>query len=232
MATSPLTPAQRRILRALARARGQTVTREALASAGGARSVRAVDLQISRMRRRLGDAPDAARIESVYGRGYRLRPAGEAAGPEGHGGRDLVILVDSSFRIRGANAAAERALGAPLLGRRCGEALGCRTPDGTPLDGPGCLQRFVIAPDGSVGDVRACVYGEEGPVDVRFQHHPVRTATETLLAIFVNPLTDTVRRPVGTFGPPAGDARPTTVMDLRPSVGQDRAERIPTPGGN
>lgn len=69
-----LTPVELDILALLARRKGSAVTRDALVEAAldpahdGSR--RALDVHISRLRSKLG--PDAARLETVWGIGYRL----------------------------------------------------------------------------------------------------------------------------------------------------------------
>lgn len=63
------------LLAALARAGGEPVSREALAESGGeAISERAVDVQVMRLRRKLGDDPRRPRfLVTVRGQGYALR---------------------------------------------------------------------------------------------------------------------------------------------------------------
>jgi two-component system phosphate regulon response regulator OmpR len=76
-----LTAAEAALLRALAARPGETLARAdlvaALAREGGeAPSARAVDVQITRLRRKLGDDPRAPRLlHTVRGEGYRLDPA-------------------------------------------------------------------------------------------------------------------------------------------------------------
>lgn len=68
--------AEHEILTMLLAARGEIVSREAFrangASSGEHRSLRAIDVQVSRLRRRLGDSEEV--IRTVRGRGYRLLP--------------------------------------------------------------------------------------------------------------------------------------------------------------
>jgi two-component system phosphate regulon response regulator PhoB len=61
-----LTPTELRILHALMRARGRVLAREDLLGGGD----RNVDVHIKNLRRKLG--PDGARIETVFGLGYRF----------------------------------------------------------------------------------------------------------------------------------------------------------------
>ncbi|AEB10782.1 response regulator transcription factor [Marinithermus hydrothermalis] len=70
----PLSPAQLRLLAALAREAGRAVPRaELLAQLGdGDADARTVDAHVKNLRRRLG--PCGAQIETVRGVGYRLRP--------------------------------------------------------------------------------------------------------------------------------------------------------------
>ena len=70
-----LTPVEFEILSLLARRRGSAVTRDALVEAAldpaQDSSRRTLDVHISRLRSKLGE--DAARLETVWGIGYRLR---------------------------------------------------------------------------------------------------------------------------------------------------------------
>lgn len=71
-----LPPAEETLIRLLAKRAGQTVSREELAqSAGCEASLRTVDVQITRLRRRLEDDPAKPRyIQTVRGIGYSLIP--------------------------------------------------------------------------------------------------------------------------------------------------------------
>ena len=78
-----LTPREFAILAALARSPGRVFSREALrerAFGSGSDALdRTVDAHIVKLRRKLaaaGDVPGAPRIETVFGVGYRLAPAG------------------------------------------------------------------------------------------------------------------------------------------------------------
>ncbi len=156
-----LTAQQFGILRALFESGGAALDRAHLIArteslASEAPSDRAIDLHVSRLRRRLGDDPHKPRyIEAVYGVGYRLamgeQPAGDrlddltvtvlGALP------DAVLVVDGGLAIHHANRAAKRLIGvsrAVLAGRRCREMLECRSCAGTTFDGPHCLGRAVL----------------------------------------------------------------------------------------
>jgi two-component system phosphate regulon response regulator OmpR len=68
-----LTDREREMLRLLAIAPGETVPRLALAGSGGTANERAVDVQVSRLRRKIErDAANPLFIQSVRGIGYRL----------------------------------------------------------------------------------------------------------------------------------------------------------------
>jgi len=146
------------ILRALLEAGGATLGREQLVSRTGALddeppSDRAIDLHVTRLRRRLGDDPRAPRyIEAVYGVGYRL--AHGTGGVQQQLGADASVLLDAlpdavlvldrALTIRFANRTAELLLGLPrasLAGQRCGAILACTSCGGLPLDGPRCIGR-------------------------------------------------------------------------------------------
>lgn len=199
----PLTPQQFVLLRALVEARGATLHRTQLLARiasidGEPPSDRAIDLHMSRLRRRLGDN-DGRYIEAVYGIGYRLSPADDRTGATGatladpvlDALDDAVILTDHSLRIVSANRAARRLLGrdrSEIVGRPCAEVLACRTCDGVPLFGPACIGRASLAGDGPIGNVRARVRGPSDPLRVVFSHSPVRTVEgPPLLAIQLRP---------------------------------------------
>lgn len=182
----PVTAQQFEILRALCEAHGATLHRsQLLARIAGIDdeppSDRAIDLHVSRLRRRLGEA-GRRYIESVYGIGYRLAPAdgaqplpGEAAGAVLDAIDEGVIVIDPSLRIRSANRAAARLLEREdLVGRTCEEVMGCRTPDGVPITGPTCMGRAVLAGGGRIANVQACVGCGGWWIDVDLSHSPVR----------------------------------------------------------
>lgn len=185
-----LTAQQFAILRALCEVGGATLHRAQLLARiasidGEPPSERAVDLHISRLRRRLGDG-DGRYIEAVYGVGYRLarRENGAADGstptdPVLDALAQPVLVTDERLRIVAANRAAGRLLGrghAELVGRTCAEVLACRTCDGVALTGPACIGRAALAGDASIAHVRAVVRGASGPLRVAFSHSMVRAA--------------------------------------------------------
>ena len=68
-----ITDRERDMLRALARAPGETVPRIDLAAPGVEASERAVDVQVNRLRRKIEDDPaNPLFIQTVRGIGYRL----------------------------------------------------------------------------------------------------------------------------------------------------------------
>jgi len=71
-----LTTTERQLLMALARQAGETVSRDALADlSGGGTTPRAVDVHITRLRRKLEpDSRQPRYLQTVRGRGYLLRP--------------------------------------------------------------------------------------------------------------------------------------------------------------
>jgi DNA-binding response OmpR family regulator len=180
-----LTVQQFEILRALCEARGATMHRSQLLARIAAiddepPSDRAIDLHVSRLRRRLGD-PGGRYIESVYGIGYRLVPAkaeaalpGDVASAVVDAMDEGVIVTDGALRIRAANRAAARILERDdLVGRSCEEVMGCRTPEGAALTGPACIGRAVLAGGGRIANVRTCVGCRGWWMDVELSHSPV-----------------------------------------------------------
>lgn len=183
--TVSVTAQQFAILRALCEARGATLHRSQLLARIAAiddepPSDRAVDLHVSRLRRRLGE-PGCRYIEAVYGIGYRLAPAeaspalpGDAASAILDAMDEGVIVIDPTMRIRSANRAAARLLGCDdLVGRPCEEVLGCRTPDGSPITGHMCLGRAVMAGGGPIPHVRAVVHANGSAKEVDLSHTAV-----------------------------------------------------------
>jgi two-component system phosphate regulon response regulator OmpR len=71
-----LTSAETRLLGVLARNAGQVLTRDALSDLGGiAGNARTVDVQVTRLRRKIEDDPKLPRyLHTVRGEGYVLRP--------------------------------------------------------------------------------------------------------------------------------------------------------------
>ena len=197
-----LTPQQFAILAALCESAGATLHRSQLIARIAAvddepPSDRAVDLHVSRLRRRLGDGRPARYVDAVYGIGYRLAPAHDEAGPLADATAVLealpeaVLVLDSRLEIRAVNRSAEVFLGrqrGDLVGRGCDEVLACRTCGAGPLAGPSCLGKAVLAGGSGVRHARALVRAADGPVEVRFSHVPVAAADGTrAVAISIHP---------------------------------------------
>ena len=167
-------------------------------------SDRAIDLHVSRLRKRLGDDPHTPRyIEAVYGVGYRLATGGDTAtGLLGDNAMavldalpDPVLVAGRGFAIRFANRSAERLLGtsrASLLGRRCGQVLDCRSCAGASLDGARCLGRAVRGGLGQLHDAPVTVRGPDGAIPVYVSYGQVADGTsDALLTITIRPRLDT-----------------------------------------
>lgn len=199
-----LTPQQFAILRALCEAGGATLGRsQLLARIAGLddepASERAIDLHVTRLRRRLGDTRSEPRfIETVYGVGYRLASE-RAARPDDLADRSAEVLdavaepmlvVDASLTVRFANVAAERLLGQPrgaLVGQRCGRILECRALAGQALDGPRCFGRAVLANGPVLRRVEAIVRGADGDLPVELSYGRAGEGGRALLAISLRP---------------------------------------------
>ena len=68
-----ITEREREILRLLAEARGDTVSREALGGGGGAANERTIDVQVNRLRRKIETDPaNPLHLQTVRGLGYKL----------------------------------------------------------------------------------------------------------------------------------------------------------------
>lgn len=193
------------ILRALLEAGGATLGREQLVSRTGALddeppSDRAIDLHVTRLRRRLGDDPRAPRyIEAVYGVGYRL--ARGDGGVQQHLGADAsslldalpdaVLVLDRALVIRFANRTSELLLGAPrasLLGQRCGAVLVCTSCGGASLDGPRCIGRAALGGLAQVHDAPAIVRGPDGPMPVSLSYGQLELGKgDALLTVTIRP---------------------------------------------
>ncbi|HVR88492.1 MAG TPA: winged helix-turn-helix domain-containing protein [Candidatus Limnocylindria bacterium] len=204
-----LTAQQFAILRTLLQSGGAALDRAHLIARtesfdDEAPSDRAIDLHVSRLRKRLGDDPRTPRyIEAVYGVGYRLAIGGEAAtGRLGDNAvaaldalPDPVLVVDRGLAVRFANRSAERLLGASrasFLGRRCGQVLECRSCSGAGLDGPRCLGRAVLGGLGRLHDAPVVMRGPEGAIPVSFSYGQIEVGTsDALLTITIRPRRDT-----------------------------------------
>lgn len=200
-----LTALQFAILRALLESGGAALDRAQLIARTAsfddeAPSDRAIDLHISKIRKRLGDDPRQPRhIEAVYGIGYRLATGRAEAGEQlGDAAMELLdalpdpmLVVDGALTVRFGNRSAERLLGAPrasLVGRHCGDLLQCRTCAGASLDGPRCFGRAVIGGLGALRDAPAEVRGPDGPIPVSFSYGQAEVGKgEVLLTITIRP---------------------------------------------
>ena len=195
-----LTAQQFALLQALCEAGGATLHRKQLLARiasieGEPPSDRAIDLHMSRLRRRLG-ALGRDHVESVYGLGYRLASASTAddaapADPVLEALEGPVVVADASLRIISANSAARAFLGrggAGLVGRPCGQVFGCRSCDGVDLTEHACVGRALIAGGGRIAHVRAVTRTADGPQQVIFTHTAVRSpGGDALVAIEVRP---------------------------------------------
>ena len=196
-----LTAQQFAILRALLEANGATLSRERLLSRiesldDEPPSDRAIDLHVTRLRRRLGDdAREPRWIEAVYGVGYRLARSDVA--PMEFGGEaervlaalpDPLLVVDGDRRVRFANDAAARFLELPqaeLVGRRCAEILQCRDCDGELLDGSRCFARAVANGESALRDVPADIAVGDDRVPISFTYANVHS--DGLMTIAIRP---------------------------------------------
>ena len=188
-----LTAQQFGILCALCEARGAALHRAQLLARIAAvdeepASERAVDLHVSRLRRRLGRVAGGL-IESVYGVGYRLSPSplpaipAEAAAALIDALDSPIIVADAELRIAGANRAAKRLLGEDdLLGRPCADVLRCRAPDGRTIAGALCMGRAALAGGGAIPRVEAVV-GDGAALRVNLCHVAVIAAGTRFVAI-------------------------------------------------
>lgn len=186
-----LTAQQFAILRALFEARGGTLERSRLLSRIEALddeppSDRAIDLHVTRLRRRLGDrARDPRFIESVYGVGYRLATEVSAPIRLGEIAEDVLValpdpllVVDAELRVRFANDAATRLLVRPrdeIVGRLCGEVLECTDCLGSPLGGPRCFARALHSGATTLRAVPALVRAGDEHIAVTLTYGLVQT---------------------------------------------------------
>jgi DNA-binding response OmpR family regulator len=179
-----LTPQQFAILLALFEAGGATIPRARLLARIEALddeppSERAIDLHVTRLRKRLGDDAKHPRfIDAVYGVGYRLASEVETAAGIGDQAEnvlsalpDALLVVDEQLRICFANEAVARLLAVrrtDLVGRRCAEVLDCRDDCGTALGGPRCFARAVQSGETTLRDVPVRVRAGEEQLDVAY----------------------------------------------------------------
>lgn len=196
-----LTAQQFAILRALFEANGATLARERLLARIESLDVeppsdRAIDLHVTRLRRRLGDDARTPRwIEAVYGVGYRLA-TGPAADTSFTGDAehvlealpDPLLVLDGEQRIRFANDAATRFLArsrAEIVGQRCGDILRCHDCAGHALAGSRCFSRAVSSGDTTLRDVPADIEVTGDRVPVRFTY--ARVHGDGLLTLEIRP---------------------------------------------
>lgn len=201
-----LTAQQFAILRALFEANGATLERSRLLARIEALddeppSERAIDLHVTRLRRRLADdARKPKYIAAVYGVGYRLASDdGVAAQELGDRAEDVLaalpdalLVIDTERHIRFANEAAARLIArdrAEIIGLRCGEVLACTDCDGLTLDGPRCYARIAQNGVTALRDVPARVRIGEEQVDVAFTYAHVQQ--DGLLTLGIKPRTET-----------------------------------------
>jgi two-component system, OmpR family, alkaline phosphatase synthesis response regulator PhoP len=202
-----LTAQQFAILRVLLEAHGATLEREQLIARTESLGVeppsdRAIDLHVTRLRRRLGDDARKPRyIESVYGVGYRLAPS-ETVHATGLGVDpaslldalpDAVLVVDGSLEIRFANDAAARLLAVPrtaFAGQQCGALLQCQSCAGASLSGPRCFGHIVLGGHGQLRDAPAFLRGPDGPLPVTLSYGELEAKGGALLTITIRPRED------------------------------------------
>lgn len=196
-----VTPQQFAILLALFEANGATLPRARLLARIEALddeppSERAIDLHVTRLRKRLGDdAKHPQFIDAVYGIGYRLATHVETSAGLGDQAEDVlsalpdpVLVIDQELRIRFANEAVARLLAIPrseLVGKRCADVLDCRDDCGTTLGGPRCLARAVQSGETTLRDVPVRVRAGEEQLDVTYTIAQV--PCEGLLTIQLRP---------------------------------------------
>ena len=199
-----LTAQQFAILRALFEANGATLSRERLLARiesldDEPPSDRAIDLHVTRLRRRIGDAAREPRwIEAVYGVGYRLVTSDDAVSEfTGNAERvlaalpDPLLVIDADRRVRFANDAASRFLALPraeIVGRRCGEILQCRDCDGELLEGSRCFARAVKSGDAALRDVPADISIGGDRVPITFTYANVHA--DGLVTLAIRPRTE------------------------------------------
>ena len=196
-----LTAQQFAILRSLFEANGATLSRDRLLARIESLdeeppSDRAIDLHVTRLRRRLGD--DARRprwVEAVYGVGYRLA-TGDGATSDFAGDAehvlsalpDPLLVIDGERRVRFANDAATRFLAlaqSEIVGQRCGDILHCKDCNGLLLEGSRCFARAVASGDAALRDVPADIAVGDDRVPVRFTY--ARVHSDGLMTLEIRP---------------------------------------------
>lgn len=196
-----LTAQQFAILRALFEANGAALARDRLLARIESLdeeppSDRAIDLHVTRLRRRLGDdARNPRFVEAVYGVGYRLATVAPAvvdfAGDAEHvlaALPDPLLVLDGGLRVRFANEAASRFLELPraeIVGKRCGEILQCRDCHGETLAGSRCFSRAVMNGETTLRDVPAEVAAGRERVRVDLTYS--RVQSDGLLTLEIRP---------------------------------------------
>ncbi|HET7699333.1 MAG TPA: winged helix-turn-helix domain-containing protein [Candidatus Limnocylindria bacterium] len=196
-----LTAQQFAILRTLFEANGATLDRPRLLARiesldDEPPSERAIDLHVTRLRRRLGDSAKEPRyIEAVYGVGYRLATSEAGVNALGDDAEDVLcalpdplLVVDRLLRIRFVNDAATRFLArgrSEIVGQRCGDVLECQDCRGLDLDGPRCFALAISGGASTLRDVPASVLADGAREDVRFTI--ARVQGDELLSIEIRP---------------------------------------------
>jgi two-component system, OmpR family, alkaline phosphatase synthesis response regulator PhoP len=196
-----LTAQQFAILRALFEANGATLARDRLLTRiesldDEPPSERAIDLHVTRLRRRLGDdAREPRYVEAVYGVGYRLATnAALATDFAGDAERvlsalpDPLMVIDTDLRVRFVNDAASRFLMRPsaeIVGKRCADVLQCRDCHGAPLDGARCLSRAVVNGETTLRDIPADI--AVGDERIRVDMTYARVQGDGLLTLEIRP---------------------------------------------
>lgn len=196
-----LTAQQFAILRMLFEANGATLDRARLLARiepldDEPPSERAIDLHVTRLRRRLADSAREPRyIEAVYGVGYRLATNDAGVNALGDDAEDVLcalpdplLVIDRQLRVRFANDAATRFLSLPrtrVVGRRCGEVLECQDCRGFGLDGPRCFAFAIQNGSTALRDVPANVRVGSEREDVSFTI--ARVQGDGLLTIEIRP---------------------------------------------
>ena len=202
-----LTAQQFAILRALFEANGGTLARERLLARIESLdeeppSDRAIDLHVTRLRRRLGDSARAPRfVEAVYGVGYRLATENASAPDFAGDAKDVLsalpdplLVIDTDRTVRFANDAAARFLDLPqaeLVGRRCADILKCRDCNGELLEGARCFSRAVVNGESTLRDIPADITVGDDRVRVELTY--ARVHNDGLLTIEIRPQREATR---------------------------------------